>query len=89
MVFCFLHFNEYFFIIGFLAGIMFGPRRETVDGFEQQFATNHLGHFLLTHILMSKLKQAGTAESHARVINVSSAAHWCGMWTAFDDLQSR
>ena len=68
---------------------MFGPRKETADGFEQQLATNHLGHFLLTHILFPKLKQAGTAESYARVVNVSSAAHYCGYWTNFDDLQSK
>lgn len=31
-----------------LAGVMFGPRSETEDGFESQLATNYLGHFLLT-----------------------------------------
>jgi hypothetical protein len=30
---------------------MFGPRQETIDGFESQLATNYLGHFLLTRFV--------------------------------------
>ena len=33
------------------AGIMFGPWRLTEDGHESQFATNYIGHFLLTHVV--------------------------------------
>lgn len=41
------------------------------DNFEYQLATNHLGHFLLTHLLMDKIK----ASSGARIVNLSSVAH--------------
>lgn len=53
------------------AGIMAIPRRETADGFEMQFGTNHLGHFALTGLLLgSLLNTAG-----ARVVHVSSGLH--------------
>lgn len=51
------------------AGIMAPPYTLTNQGIESQFATNHIGHFLLTANLMSLIKRAG---SEARVINVSS-----------------
>lgn len=58
---------------------MFGPYTETEDGFESQFAVNYLGHFLLTHRLMPLLKMAGTeSETNARIVNVSSIAHFAG-----------
>ncbi|MYA60087.1 MAG: SDR family NAD(P)-dependent oxidoreductase [Chloroflexi bacterium] len=53
------------------AGIMATPHRETVDGFELQIGTNHLGPFALTAKLMPALLNA----SAARVVNVSSIAH--------------
>jgi len=53
------------------AAVMACPRSTTVDGFEMQFGTNHLGHFLLTNLLLPYLKQAG----NARVVNVSSYGH--------------
>jgi NAD(P)-dependent dehydrogenase (short-subunit alcohol dehydrogenase family) len=68
------------------AGIMFGARRETEDGFESQLATNYIGHFLLTHLLLPSLEQGGTAEKPSRVVNVSSCAHFCGSWMDLDDL---
>ncbi|MCP5043412.1 MAG: SDR family oxidoreductase [bacterium] len=52
------------------AGVMLPMRRETRDGFEQHFGINHLGHFLLTQLLLDAL----TAASGARVVCVSSAA---------------
>ncbi len=63
------------------AGVMAIPRRTTVDGFEMQFGTNHLGHFALTGQLLSALaKRPG-----ARVVNVSSTAHRAGTMD-WDDL---
>jgi NAD(P)-dependent dehydrogenase (short-subunit alcohol dehydrogenase family) len=53
------------------AGIMAAPFGRTADGFEQQFGTNHLGHFLLTGLLAPAL----VAGAPARVVNVSSAGH--------------
>ena len=37
--------------------------------------TNHLGHFLLTSLLLDKLCESGTAEQHTRIVNVSSDVH--------------
>lgn len=53
------------------AGIMAIPRRETADGFEMQFGTNHLGHFALTGSLLELLLNT----AGARVIHVSSGLH--------------
>ena len=53
------------------AGIMALPRLEQVNGIEKQFATNHLGHFLLAGLLRPQLE----ASQGARVVVVSSAAH--------------
>lgn len=48
---------------------------ETKDGFESQFATNYLGHFLLSHLLLPHLKAAGEENLVSRIVNVSSCAH--------------
>jgi NAD(P)-dependent dehydrogenase (short-subunit alcohol dehydrogenase family) len=57
------------------AGVMAPPRRrETTDGFELQFGTNHLGHFALTGLLMPHLLEAPAP----RVTTVSSIAHHSG-----------
>ena len=57
------------------AGVMSPPRhRTTTDGFELQFATNHLGHFALTGLLTPRLREA----SAPRVTTVSSLAHHGG-----------
>jgi len=68
------------------AGIMFGPRKETEDGFEAQLATNHIGHFLLSHLLFSRLEESGSADQPARIVNVSSIAHYLGSWMDFQDM---
>jgi retinol dehydrogenase 14 len=63
---------------------MSSPRRtETVDGLETVFATNHLGPFLLTNLLLPLLK----ASAPARIVTVSSGAQAMGKLD-FDDLQS-
>jgi len=53
------------------AGIMACPQGTTADGFERQFGTNHLGHFVLTKYLMPLLEKG----SNKRIINLSSLAH--------------
>lgn len=65
------------------AGIMFPPYSATADGFESQFAVNHLSHFLLTSLLIDLMPD--TAES--RIVSLSSNAHKFGKIN-FDDLQS-
>ncbi|XP_072910489.1 retinol dehydrogenase 12-like isoform X2 [Hemitrygon akajei] len=65
------------------AGVMMCPYLKTEDGFELQFGVNHLGHFLLTYLLIDLLKRS----SPARIINVSSTAHKMGT-IQFDDLNS-
>ncbi|PMS33230.1 NAD(P)-dependent dehydrogenase (short-subunit alcohol dehydrogenase family) [Trinickia symbiotica] len=71
------------------AGVMAPPRRrETVDGFELQFGTNVLGHFLLTELLMPALEQAaGDSAERPRILTIASIAHKRGRLD-FDDLQS-
>jgi NAD(P)-dependent dehydrogenase (short-subunit alcohol dehydrogenase family) len=59
------------------AGVMIPPLSRTVDGFELQFGTNHLGHFALTNLLLPNVK--------GRVVTVSSGAHRSGR-IDFDDL---
>jgi len=58
------------------AGIMALPTRQlSPDGYEMQFATNHLGHFLLFQLLKDALLAAATPELASRVICVSSSGH--------------
>ena len=67
------------------AGVMACPLSYTSDGFETQFGTNHLGHFLFTNLLAESLLAAGTSggtsggvAAGARVVNLSSAGHTMG-----------
>lgn len=64
------------------AGAIKSQRTVTSEGLESTFATNHLGHFLLTNLLLEILK----ASAPARIINVSSSHHAAGKMN-FDDLQ--
>ncbi|XP_030623304.1 retinol dehydrogenase 12, like [Chanos chanos] len=56
------------------AGVMVCPYAKTADGFEMQIGVNHMGHFLLTYLLMDLIKRS----TPARIINVSSMAHSWG-----------
>lgn len=53
------------------AGVMVCPFSKTADGIEMQFGTNHIGHFLLTNLLMPAI----LAGDNPRIINLSSAGH--------------
>ena len=64
------------------AGVMAPPRTLSRDGFELQFATNHLGHFVLTLQLLPLLRSSPAG----RVVHVTSGAQYFGR-IAFDDLQ--
>jgi len=63
------------------AGVMVPPRRLTAQGFESQFATNHLGHFALSGLLYGSI----VGGSDPRVVTVSSLSHKSGS-IHFDDL---
>lgn len=69
------------------AGIMNAPAGKTKDGFESQLGTNHLGHFLLTELLLGALRAAAPS----RVVILSSCFHDVAMGRKghldFDDLQ--
>ena len=53
------------------AGVMACPLAHTADGFEMQFGTNHLGHFLLTNLVMPLI----LAGEQPRIVNLSSRGH--------------
>ncbi|KAK7917218.1 hypothetical protein PG985_010826 [Apiospora marii] len=55
------------------AAVMNTPQSFTKDGFELQFGTNHLSHFLLFHELRDLLLASSTPAFHSRVVNVTSA----------------
>jgi NAD(P)-dependent dehydrogenase (short-subunit alcohol dehydrogenase family) len=63
------------------AGVMAPPKLAvTVDGFERQFGTNHLGHFVLTGLLLPALIESG----RGRVVTVASIAHHGGTEAVLD-----
>ncbi len=62
-----------------------GKRGKTRDGFELAFGTNHLGHFLLTQLLLPKLR----ANAPARVVNVASHSHFNAHGIDFDHLRQK
>jgi len=64
------------------AGVMLSKKDLSVDGFEMNFAVNHLAPFLLTNLLLDLLKKSAPS----RIINVGSAAHRMGK-IDFEDLQ--
>ena len=63
------------------AGVMFTPYTLTEDGFELQFGVNHLGHFLLTNLLLDRIKDTPAS----RIVVVSSHGHYPG-YLDFEDM---
>lgn len=66
------------------AGTMATPEGRTEDGFETQFGTNHLGHFLFFQLLKPTLAAASTPSFQSRVVSLSSKGHRLGP-VRFDD----
>ena len=64
------------------AAVMACPLRRSAEGYDLQFATNHLGHFLLAELLLPALRQAAPS----RVVVVGSGAHWFAP-VQFDDIR--
>ena len=63
------------------AGVMHTPYTKTEDGFELQFGVNHLAHFLLTNLLLDRIKESPSG----RIVNLTSLGHKWGTIN-FDDL---
>ena len=70
------------------AGLMAAPLMRTPEGWEMQFATNHLGHFTLATGLRGALATAARTSLQARVVSVSSSAH-LRSGIDFDDIHFR
>lgn len=66
------------------AGVMYTERELTVDGFELQFGTNHLGHFALTNQVIDLLLPV----PGSRVVTVGSLGHWAPVAFDLDDLRA-
>lgn len=64
------------------AGVFNFKREITIDGHEEMFAVNHLAHFLLTNLLLDRMK----ASAQARIVNVASGAHKLVKGMNFKDL---
>ena len=65
------------------AGVFNIKQKLTVDNNEEMFAVNHLAHFLLTNLLLDRIK----ASAPARIVNIASDAHWFCNSINFNDLK--
>ena len=57
------------------AGVMALPASTTKEGYEIQFGTNHIGHFLLTKLLLPTLQRTAEGQGDVRIVNLSSEGH--------------
>ena len=64
------------------AGAVFGTRQETRDGLERTFALNHMSYFVISNLILPRLKPG------ARIVSTASGAHRRAILD-FDDMQSR
>ncbi|TAI49786.1 SDR family oxidoreductase [Flagellimonas allohymeniacidonis] len=78
----FLSYNRPLHILLNNAGVFNLKRRITIDGHEEMFAVNHIAHFLLTNLLLNRIKACGPS----RIINVASGAHMLVNQINFADL---
>jgi retinol dehydrogenase 12 len=62
------------------AGCVYYKRQDTAEGFEKTMATNHLSHFIITNMLLDKIKKS----KPARIVVVSSDSHLPGRWNPDD-----
>ncbi|MFB6098526.1 MAG: SDR family oxidoreductase, partial [Salinibacter sp.] len=69
------------------AGVFLETRQETVDGIEATFAVNHLAPFLLTHLVLPRIRETAGRAGEARIVTVSSEAHR-GSSIDFDDINA-
>lgn len=71
------------------AGVMALPPGVTEEGYELQFGTNHMGHALLTKLLMPTMLQTTSITKSARIVVLSSIAHWgCFRGIAYHTLKT-
>jgi len=69
----FVEYNKLHILIN-NAGVMRCPKSYTEEGIEMQLGVNHMGHFLLTNLLLDVLK----ASAPSRIVNLTSSAHYRG-----------
>ncbi|WP_420572742.1 SDR family oxidoreductase [Kordia sp.] len=78
----FLSYNKPLHILLNNAGVFNTIRKLTIDGYEEMFAVNYLSHFLLTNLLLERIKSTDSA----RIVNVASGAHMLVKKMNFEDL---
>ncbi len=66
------------------AGGLYGKRWESADGIEGTLALNHLGPFLLTHLLLPLLR----ASAPSRIVNINSSGHYHSTTVNFEDMEA-
>ncbi|HVK76535.1 MAG TPA: SDR family oxidoreductase [Kofleriaceae bacterium] len=64
-----------------------GVRGQTKDGFELAFGTNHVGHYLLTRLLLDRLRRSAGPGAPARIVNVSSESHYAAKGIDWGDVR--